>query len=292
MTDTAELFLDSRCELGEGPFWHPFQERLFWFDILNKTLFSATEGGIMIDRFTFDAPVSAAGVIDADNLGIASAAGIFRLHLPTDTREVICSLDADSTKVRANDGRVNPAGGLWIGTMSLKDPSSTPAGSLYQVRAGEVTTILTGQHIPNATCFSPDGKTAYFTDFVDKTIRKVSIDPETGLPIGEWSEYAKVEGPGGPDGAVIDSEGFMWNAEWGNSRVVRRDLKGRIVREVKVPVSKCTCPAFGGLNLKTLYITSAREGMSADALAAEPLSGGVFAIDIDVPGTPESLFTA
>ena len=107
MTDTAELFIDSRCELGEGPFWHPFQERLFWFDILNKTLFSATDGGIMIDRFTFDAPVSAAGVIDADNLGIASASGIFRLHLPTDTREIMVPLDADSTAVRSNDGRVN-----------------------------------------------------------------------------------------------------------------------------------------------------------------------------------------
>ncbi len=292
MTDTAELFIDSRCELGEGPFWHPFQERLFWFDILNKTLFSATDGGIMIDRFTFDAPVSAAGVIDADNLGIASAAGIFRLHLPTDTREIIVPLDADSTAVRSNDGRVNPAGGMWIGTMSLKDPGNTPIGSLYQVRAGGVTTILTGQHIPNATCFSPDGRTGYFTDFIDKTIRKVSLDPETGLPNGEWQEYAKVEGKGGPDGAVIDSEGFMWNAEWGNGRVVRRDLSGRIVRTVQVPVSNPTCPSFGDLNLKTLYITSAREGLSADKLTAEPLAGGVFAIDLDVPGLPENLFTA
>lgn len=293
MKDTAELFLDSRCELGEGPFWHPFQERLFWFDILNKTLFSATEGGIMVDRFTFEAPVSAAGVIDADNLGIASATGIFRLHLPTDTREVIVPLaDADSTVVRANDGRVNPAGGLWIGTMALRDPGTNGLGKLYQVRAGEVTELLSGIHIPNATCFSPDGRTAYFTDFVTKTINKVATDPDTGLPVGEWSEYARVEGKGGPDGAVVDSEGFMWNAEWGNSRVVRRDLNGRIVQEVKVPVSRCTCPSFGGKDLKTLYITSAREGLTAAELVDEPLAGGVFAVELDVPGMPESLFKA
>ena len=101
MSDTAELFIDSRCELGEGVFWHPFQERLFWFDILNKTLFSATAGGIMVDRFTFDATVTAAGVIDADNLAIASAAGLYRLHLPTDTRELITAVEPDSTSTRS-----------------------------------------------------------------------------------------------------------------------------------------------------------------------------------------------
>jgi sugar lactone lactonase YvrE len=292
MSNTAELFIDSRCELGEGPFWHPFQERLFWFDILNKTLFSATAGGIMVDRFTFDAPVSAAGVIDADNLGIASAAGIFRLHMPTDTREIIVPLDTDSTLVRANDGRVNPAGGLWIGTIALKNAHKSPIGALYQVRAGAVDTILGKVSIPNATCFSPDGRTAYFTDGVSRKIRQVTIDPETGLPVGEWRDYATVDGPGGPDGAVIDSEGFMWNAEWGNNRVVRRDPTGRVARIVNVPVSQPTCPAFGGKDLKTLYITSAREGLSAEKLAAEPQAGGVFAIEVDVPGQPENLFKA
>src|SRR4051812_18104223 len=133
MNDTAELFIDSRCELGEGVFWHPLQERLFWFDILNKTLFSATAGGIMVDRFTFDATVSAAGVIDADNLAIASAAGIFKLQLSTDHRELLVPLEPNSTTTRSNDGRVDPAGGFWIGTMGLKDPGNIAAGSLYQV---------------------------------------------------------------------------------------------------------------------------------------------------------------
>ena len=88
---------------------------------------------------------------------------------------------------------------------------------------------------------------------------------------------------------MIDSEGFMWNAEWGNSRVVRRDLNGRIVKEVKVPVKQVTCPAFGGKDLKTLYITTAREGMTADELAAEPTAGSIFAIEVVVPGLPENI---
>jgi sugar lactone lactonase YvrE len=292
MSDTAELFIDCRCELGEGVFWHPLQERLFWFDILNKTLFSATAGGIMVDRFTFDTPVTAAGIIDADNLAIASAEGIYRLELSTDTREIIVPLEADKPGNRSNDGRVGPAGGFWIGTMALQNPGTNPAGSLYQVRDGEVTKILGDVHIPNATCFAPDGRTAYFTDGVSHTIRKVAIDRETGLPVGEWEDFVHVEGRAAPDGAVTDSEGYVWNAHWGGSRVVRYAPDGSIDRTIDLPVSQPSCPALGGPDLKTLYITTAREGLSAEQLAKEPLAGSLFSFRVDVPGLPESLFRA
>jgi len=292
MTANAELFIDCRCELGEGPFWHPLQERLFWFDILNKTLLSATAGGIMVDRFTFDAYVSAAGVIDADNLGIASASGIFRLNLKTDQRELLVPLEPSSTATRTNDGRVNPAGGLWIGTMGLRDPGKVAQGALYQVRNGKAAKLLGDLHIPNATCFSPDGRTAYFADTIKGVIRSVSIDPETGKPRGEWREFVGRDHPGDPDGAVVDSEGFIWNARWGASCVIRFAPDGRVDRVVNVPVKKVTCPALGGKDLKTLYLTSARENMTGAELAAEPLAGSVFSIEVDVPGIPEQLFKA
>ena len=293
MTTTAELFIDSRCELGEGPFWHPLQERLFWFDILNKTLFSATSGGIMVDRFTFDATVTAAGVIDSDNLAVASAAGIFKLTLSTDTRELLIPLEPDSTSTRTNDGRVNQAGGFWIGTMGLKSPGSVAAGALYQVRAGSVTKLLSDVYIPNGTCFSPDGKTAYFADTPSGVIRKVAIDPQTGLPNGGWQVFVdKGVIAGDPDGAVVDAEGFVWSARWMGKSVVRIAPDGRIDREISLPVSRVTCPAFGGKDLKTLYITTARENMSPDEIAAEPTAGSVFAVEVDVPGLPENLFRA
>lgn len=293
MTTTAELFIDSRCELGEGPFWHPLQERLFWFDILNKTLFSATAGGIMVDRFTFDATVTAAGVIDADNLAIASAAGLFKLQLSTDTRELLIPLEPDSTTTRTNDGRVNPAGGMWIGTMGLKNPGKIAAGALYQVRAGAVTKLLSDVYIPNGTCFSPDGKTAYFADTPSGVIRKISIDPQTGLPTGNWEVFVdKGVIAGEPDGAVVDSEGFVWSARWMGKSVVRISPDGRVDRIVSLPVSRVTCPAFGGKDLKTLYLTTAREGMTPEQAAGEPTAGSVYAIEVDVPGLPESLFRA
>jgi len=290
MNETAELFIDSRCELGEGPFWHPFVERLFWFDILNRTLFSAQADGTMVDRFIFEETVTAAGIIDADHLALAAVPGMIRLELSSDSREPLLPLEADSTATRANDGRVNKAGGLWIGTMGLRDPDRVAAGALYQVRDGQVTQLLDDVLIPNSTCFSPDGRRAYFADTPSGVIRTVELDPETGLPRGEWSEFVgQGEHAGAPDGAVVDAEGFVWSARWGGSSVIRFAPDGRVDRIVELPASHVTCPAFGGADLRTLYITTAREGLSETQLAEQPLAGGVFSIAVDVPGQPETL---
>ncbi|HWA18259.1 MAG TPA: SMP-30/gluconolactonase/LRE family protein [Devosia sp.] len=291
-TATAELFIDSKCELGEGVFWHPLLDRLFWFDIINKTLFSATANGIMVDRFLFDAPVSAAGVIDADHLAIASSAGLYRLELSTDTRELMSPIDPPNAATRSNDGRVNPAGGFWIGTMGLKEPGRIKSGSLYQIRDGQVTKLLGDINIPNSTCFSPDGAIAYFADTAARTIRQVSLDPATGLPNGPWRDFVGPDHPGGPDGAAVDSKGYVWNARWGGSCVIRFAPDGKVDRVIEVPVPQPSCPAFGGPDLRTLYITTARENLTPAQLAAAPESGGVFAIDVDVPGLPENLFRA
>jgi sugar lactone lactonase YvrE len=118
----------------------------------------------------------------------------------------------------------------------------------------------------------------------------VAIDCDTGLPTGAWSDFASIEDGGSPDGAVIDSEGFMWNARWGAGSVVRIAPDGTLDRVVKVPgASQVTCPSLGGKDLKTLFITTARENMTDEQLATEPNSGSVFAIEVDVPGQPEHL---
>ncbi len=292
MNATAELFLDSRCELGEGPSWNGLVSRLFWFDVTNKTLFSATADGVMVDRFIFDEPVTVAGVIDADHLAIATRIGLIRLTLSSDARQVIVPLEPDKPHNRTNDGRISPAGDYWIGTMAMRDPERHATGSLYVVRRGKAQALLTGLKIPNATCFSPDGRTAYFTDSLSFTVRKVALDPATGLPVGEWQDHITVPGPGVPDGAVVDSEGFMWLALYGEGRVVRYTPDGKVDRVVEVPAVNTTCPAFGGPDLKTLYITSARQGLSPEQLEAQPLSGGVFSIRVEVPGQAEHLFKA
>jgi len=289
MNAKAELFVDCRCELGEGPFWHPLLKRLFWFDILNQTLLSANTNGHLVDRFTFKHPASAAAIIDRETLAVATAGALLRFHIDTDTSTLIIPLEDDVPGNRTNDGRVNPAGGFWIGTMSRRGGQDPGAGAVYQYRDGRLETVLDDITIPNSTCFSPDGRTAYFADTPTDTIRKCDIDPATGLPAGAWSDFAITTGLGHPDGAVVDSQGHLWSARWGGACVVRHAPDGSVDRIVELPVSRVTCPAFGGDDLRTLYITTAREGMTEEELEREPLAGSVFSIRVDVPGQPETL---
>jgi sugar lactone lactonase YvrE len=188
---------------------------------------------------------------------------------------------------RTNDSRVHPSGAFWIGTMVKEEGPKD--GSVYHYRAGEIKKIIENVAIPNATCFSPDGRIAYFTDTPTKKILKCATDPETGLPVGEWELFADVsDHRGWPDGAVVDSEGYLWNARWGGSCVVRHAPDGSIDRIIEVPVSQVTCPAFGGKDLKTLFITTAAKTLTPEQLAAEKVAGGVFAIEVDVAGLPET----
>jgi sugar lactone lactonase len=290
VTVQAELFIDCRCELGEGPLWNPLLGRLFWFDILNQTMFSADVDGHIVDRFIFKDVVSAAAIIDRDTLAVAQAGALLRFSIPDDSSTLLVGLDDDIAGNRPNDGRTNHAGGFWIGTMSRGGGSTGPgAGTLYQYREGRLQTVLDHITTPNSICFSPDGRTAYFTDTPTKMIRKCPIDPTTGLPNGPWEDFASTGDLGSPDGSVVDAEGYLWNARWGGSAVVRHAPDGSVDRIVELPVSRVTCPALGGDDLKTLYITSAREGMTPEQLEAEPLAGSIFALRVDVPGLPEPL---
>lgn len=285
MNRKAELFVDSRCELGEGPSWNPLLERLFWFDILNKTMLSAGTDGRIVDRIVFKGTVSAAAVIDRDTVAVAQSGTLLRYDFATDTSTPIAEVEADIPTNRTNDSRVDRAGGFWIGTMGRR--AEAGVGSVYQYRAGKLTKVIEKIRIPNSICFSPDGRTAYFTD-AGPAIVKCALDPETGLPIGPWEHFFQTEGIGGPDGSVVDSEGFVWNARWGGSAVLRISPDGKLDRVIEVPgVTRVSCPAFGGKDLKTLYLTTAREGMSPVEAAAQPHAGSVFAIDVDVPGLPE-----
>jgi sugar lactone lactonase YvrE len=287
VTQTASLLIDSKCALGEGPFWHADRQQLFFFDINNQKLFATSARGNVEVSWSFDENVAAAAIIDADNLALVTETGLKRFNLQTDEQSLIIPLEADDPLNRGNDSRVHPAGAFWIGTM--RKGEEAPAGKLYHYRAGKLTVLRSNASVPNATCFSPDGRTAYWTDTPTKKILKVQTDPATGIPVGDWSVFADVsDGRGFPDGAVVDSEGYLWNAKWGGGCVVRHAPDGSIDRIIEVPVSQVTCPAFGGPDLKTLFITTAAKNLSAEQVASEKVAGGVFSIRVDVPGIPEA----
>lgn len=285
MSRIAELFIDCRNELGEGPLWHPGRSELFWFNITGKTLNNADASGKVLNTWNFNEPVTAAAIIDNETLLIATASKLIRFSIANGTHELHMPLEADNPDTRSNDSRVNPAGGFWIGTMSLIGDRT--AGSVYQYRAGKLEKLFGNIGIPNSTCFSPDGTLAYWADTPSGKIRKCAIDPQTGMPVGEWQDHIDTGG-GRPDGAVIDSEGYLWSARWGGGCVVRHAPDGSIDEIIDVPVSNITCPAFGGDDLKTLYLTTARQSLSPEQLEKEPQAGGIFSLQVDVPGLPET----
>lgn len=286
MSETAQLLIDSQCALGEGPFWHPHREKLFWFDINNQTLFAVDEDGKYQESWAFDEIVTAAAIISADELALATETGLKRFNLVTGEISLIVAIEADKPGNRSNDCRLHPSGGYWIGTM-VKDEGPAE-GALYHFLKGKLTQIRSGAAIPNAACFTADGKRAYWTDTPTQKILTVATDPATGLPVGEWEVFADVSNDRGyPDGAVVDSEGYIWNARWGGNCVIRYAPDGTIDRIIEVPVSQVTCPAFGGKDLKRLFITTANKTLSEDQLAAEKVAGGLFYIDLDVAGLPE-----
>ena len=288
MNPTARLLLDSQCALGEGPIWHVGRQQLFFLDINEQTLFAVTATGEIADSWLFNETVAAVAILDDHTLVLATDTGLKEFDIASGGMNRINEIEAHNPQTRTNDSRVHPSGAFWIGTMTRSEEEA-PLGSVYHYRAGALTTLKSGVKIPNATCFSPDGRTAYWTDTPTKEILRVETDPATGLPIGEWSLFADVsEGRGYPDGAVVDSEGYLWNAKWGGSCVVRHAPDGSVDRIIELPASQVTCPAFGGPELKTLFITTANKNMSAEQLAAEKVAGGLFAIDVDVAGQPEA----
>jgi len=287
MNDIASLLIDAQCSLGEGPFWHPGRQRLFWFDIDNQILFAATADGVVDGQWHFNEIAAAAAIIDDETLAIATETGLKRLNLATGAVDPLIDIETDVPANRTNDSRVHPSGAFWIGTMQKSEEQ--PGGAVYHYRAGRLTKIVPAAKIPNATCFSPDGRIAYWTDTPTKKIMQCKLDPQTGLPDGEWTLFADVSNHRGyPDGAVVDSQGYLWNARWGGSCVVRHAPDGAIDRVVEVPVSQVTCPAFGGKDLKRMFITTANKTMSAEQRAAEKVAGGVFYIDLDIAGQTET----
>jgi len=285
---TAQVFIDCRNMLGEGPIWHSDRQQLFWFDISNHKLYCANATGDILDSWEFDEYAAAAAVVDANTLLIFTATKLVKLDLETGERETVLPVEADNAATRSNDSRVNFAGGFWLGTMGVD--AAEGAGSVYQFRDGTLTTIMTDISIPNATCFTPDGKRAYWGDTKTNKIITCTLDPDTGLPNGPWETHIDTSGHrGSPDGAVLDSEGYLWSARWGGGCVVRHAPDGSVDRIVEVPgATNITCPCFGGPELKTLYITTAREGLSEAQLEAQPHAGSIFSIELDVAGLPEN----
>ena len=277
---SARIFDDTACSLGEGPLWHPGTQSLFWFDINAARLYR--KAGEDLSKWQFDEHVSAAGWIDDQFLLIASETQLMQFDTHTGRSEFLCGLESDNPITRSNDGRADPWGGFWIGTMGKS--AEAKAGAIYRYYQGELRKLFDKITITNAICFAPDASFACFTDTMTKVIKSVALDEATGWPKGDAKPYLDLRHKSsGPDGAVIGADGTLWLAEWGASGVTGYAPDGTEVATFDAPASQISCPAFGGPDLTTLHATSANEGLQDPS----PEQGQTFAWDTEFKGQAE-----
>lgn len=264
------IYDDRKCALGEGALWHPERDQLFWFDILSKKLL--TSGS----EWKFSEHVSAAGWIDRDTLLIASETALLKFNLESQAQEQIIALEEDKPKTRSNDGRADPNGGFWIGTMGKAlEPGM---GAIYRFYRGELRKIYDGLSVPNSICFAADGGHMYFSDTPTQKLMKQNLDAD-GWPDGEPFQAIDFSDDDlYPDGAVVDKEGSIWIAHWGAACVCRYDPNGRCIAKIELSATQITCPAFGN---DSLYITSAADGVQ------EPDGGKTFKVAANAIGQKE-----
>lgn len=268
--------IDVNCTLGESPVWDERLQRLWWTDIQERRLF----------RWDWNEPVpivielperlgSLGLTSDPQWLVTAFASGFALFHPASETLRWLDRPEAEYRGIRFNDGRVDRQGRFWAGTM-VEDRAHPPkeGGSLYRLSYnGKAIRLFNEVAIANSVCFSVDRKSLFFADSPTRQILKYTLEPDGRL--SEPTCFAVVDSEGVPDGSDIDAEGYLWNAEWGASRITRYRPDGTVEQHIPVPVSQPTCIAFGGPEMNHMFVTSARENLDPDELERQPDAGKV-----------------
>jgi len=284
---SAELVLDARAELGEAPHWDSETSELVWVDITPGVVHRLDPLRRVDRSFEVGQPVGAAvprvggGYVLAlrDGIGVVdgSEGGSLRW---------LAALERESRRTRMNDGACDAEGRLWAGTMDVEERE--PIGALYRLApTGEVRTMLTGVTVSNGLGWSPDGRVFYYIDSPHSAVEAFDFDARCGT-IGNRRELCAIEPPAGePDGLTVDAEGCVWVALWGGWSIRRYTPQGRLVGLVDVPAARVTSCTFGGAELDTLYVTTARPDVPD---ARQPHAGGVFGVRPGSRGLPAHRF--
>lgn len=283
--DLVSVLSSHACELGEGPSYDPVSDTLYWFDIVNGLLLEKRLGEDRTITTQLGQMASAQAIIDGERQLILTETGLHVRDRTSGRLVLHTAVEATNAATRSNDARVHPCGALWFGTMGKQ--AEAGAGRIYWFFRGELRELYAGVSIPNSIAFSPDGTIAYYADTAVGQIMRVACDARTGLPEGEPKVFAESQGAGSFDGSVLDADGTLWNARWGEGRLDAYTPDGKLVDQVPLPVSQPSCPAFVGKHADRLAVTSAWIDLSDDARDAEPDAGRTFLIDLPVKGRPE-----
>lgn len=281
--------LDLRARLGESPVWSVAEQALWFVDIHGPSLHRYDPATGAHVAMPMPRSIGCAGLRDGGGLVVALRDGIWLADAHGRLERKVADAPYDPAWHRFNDGRVDREGRFWAGTMNER--RDAPSAALYRLDDdGSLHRVLEGITVSNGLAWSPDGRTMYHADTPSLTVRAYDFDPASGTPSRprEFARWARETER--PDGAAVDSAGHYWVAHFRGGCVLEIDPAGRVLREIPVPAMCPTMCAFGGPDLATLYVTSARHDRPADELERLPLSGGLFAMRVDVPGLPEPLY--
>ena len=286
MENKVTLVLDSKSALGEGPHWDHEQNILYWVDILGKKvhIYDPRKNGnrtIQFDQF-----IGAAVPGQTGQLILAMQNGLYRYNIGSNQLTKLGDPEQDKINNRFNDGKCDAMGRFWIGTMDLAGKKD--CGSLYRFDVdGKITKVLSPVSISNGIAWSPDKKFMYFIDTPTQKVATYHYEESTGNISYDGTAAEIPKEMGSPDGMTIDEEGMIWVAHWGGAMVSRwNPCNGSLLDTIKIPAKNVTSCTFGGELLDELFITTARNGLSEEDLAAYPQSGGLFKVKPGVKGLP------
>lgn len=280
---TLECVLDVAAQLGEGPLWSA-RERALWFvDIKGRKIYRYEAG--TRSTLSWRTPEEVGFIVAARRgqfvCGLQS--GLYMFEPVSGAFELIVRVDADRPHNRLNDAHVDATGRLWFGTMD--NGETDPTGTLYRFDASRLERCDDGYVITNGPATSPDGRTLYHIDTLQREIYAFDLDKD-GTPSGRRIFARVADADGYPDGPTVDVEGCVWVALFGGWGVNRYSPKGELLGKISLPVANCTKPAFGGDDLRTLYVTTAWQGLTDEQRAKQKLAGGLFAGRVATPGLP------
>lgn len=272
-----EVVCHHPCQLGEGPIWDARRNAVCWIDIIRGEIHQYTFEDNSLRTYPVHEMVGCIALCKNGDFILASKSGIALMNRTTAEITRLADPENHLPNNRFNDGKCDPAGRFWAGTMSLTEAPG--AGSLYCFTPETIVKKIENVTISNGLAWSSDHQTLYYIDTPAYEVVAYRYEKSTGL-ISDRKVVIKIpEDAGAPDGMTIDKDGMLWIAHWGGWQVTRWNPDtGEQLHHIKLPVARVSCCTFGGEHYRDLFITTAREGLTEEELNAQPLAGSLFVI--------------
>ena len=281
------------CLLGESPFWHADEAALYWCDIPGKTIHRWHPASRQHDGWPQPSEPASLAPRLGGGLLVAYRDGLHTFDVRSGQRQRLCAAPYVQLHDRYNDGKADAQGRFWVGT--IYEPRQPPLAAFYCWANGQLQRLFDGITVSNGLAFSPDGHTLYRSDTTAHRIYSHALDPANGTlgPQHDWAVFEPRQPgqplsqyQGRPDGAAVDCEGHYWVAMFEGQRLLRLSPTGAVVQDLPLPVQCPTMVCFGGPDLKTLFVTTARQHRSNEELAQQPQAGCVLSTRVNVAGLP------